>query len=180
MCQPMPTGLYTSWDIDPETSRFTTWQNKNRSFENMVMSYFQRRRPDCEIETIITTGRPKKLLQEWWIFSSLQHCVRSHGLLLSCQELRPSLTEEVFKRGNKKRELDELRRSYKEEKSFTVSEMWECEWWRLYKTTNYPRKVILQTFTYRKPAPGRNKKGLFTWLRSMRHWSTGKFETQFC
>ena len=23
MCQPMPTGLYTSWDLDSETSRFT-------------------------------------------------------------------------------------------------------------------------------------------------------------
>ena len=28
MCQPMPTGLYTRWDIDSETSRFTPRQNK--------------------------------------------------------------------------------------------------------------------------------------------------------
>ena len=40
MCQPMPTGLYTRWDIDSETSRITPRQNKARSFENMVMSYF--------------------------------------------------------------------------------------------------------------------------------------------
>ena len=38
MCQPMPTGLYTRWDIDSETTRFTPRQNKNRSFQNMVMS----------------------------------------------------------------------------------------------------------------------------------------------
>ena len=47
MCQPMPTGLYTRWDIDSETGRFTPRQNKTRSFENMVISYFQRTRPDC-------------------------------------------------------------------------------------------------------------------------------------
>ena len=49
MCQHMPTGLYTRWDIDSDTGRFTPRQNKTRSFENMVMSYFQRKRPDCKI-----------------------------------------------------------------------------------------------------------------------------------
>ena len=34
----MPTGLYTRWDSDSETSRFTPRQKKPRSFENMVMS----------------------------------------------------------------------------------------------------------------------------------------------
>ena len=57
MCQPIPTGLYTRWDIDSETSIFTPRQNKTRSFENTVMSYFQRTRPDCKIESYYTTGR---------------------------------------------------------------------------------------------------------------------------
>ena len=61
MCQPMPTGLYTRWDLDSETSRVTHRQNKTRSFENMVMSYFQRTRPECEIESFFTTGRQKKI-----------------------------------------------------------------------------------------------------------------------
>ena len=42
MCQPMRTGLYTRWKYDSETERFTARQNKSRSFENMVLSYFQR------------------------------------------------------------------------------------------------------------------------------------------
>ena len=42
MCQDMLAGLYTRWDLDPETSTFTPRQNKTRSFENMVMSFFQR------------------------------------------------------------------------------------------------------------------------------------------
>ena len=42
MCQPMPTTrLYTQWEYDSETKRFTARQNKSRSFENMVMSHFQ-------------------------------------------------------------------------------------------------------------------------------------------
>ena len=41
MCQPMRTGLYTRWNSDSETSRFLFRQNETRSFENMVMFYFQ-------------------------------------------------------------------------------------------------------------------------------------------
>ena len=61
ICQYMPTGLYTRWDLDSEKSRFTPRQNKTRSFENMVMTYFQRTRPECEIESFFTTSRQKKI-----------------------------------------------------------------------------------------------------------------------
>ena len=61
MCQPMPFGLYTRWEYDSETKRFTARQNKSRSLENMVMSYFQQSRPDCKIESNVTTGRQKKI-----------------------------------------------------------------------------------------------------------------------
>ena len=54
MCQPMPTGLYTRRDYDSETKRFTARQNKYRSFEKMVLSYFQQSRADCKIESIVT------------------------------------------------------------------------------------------------------------------------------
>ena len=61
MCQPMPTGLYTRWENDTESNRFKPQQNKSRNFENMFMSYFQRQRPDCKIESFYTTGTQKKL-----------------------------------------------------------------------------------------------------------------------
>ena len=61
MCQPMATGLYTRWDVNSETSRFTPRQNKTRSFEIIVMSYFQRTRPNCKIESFYTTSREKKI-----------------------------------------------------------------------------------------------------------------------
>ena len=60
MCQHIPTGLYTRWDFDSETRRLTPRQNKSRSFENMVMSYFQRTSPEWELETFLRTGRQKK------------------------------------------------------------------------------------------------------------------------
>ena len=132
MCQPMPTGLYTRWDIDSETSRFTPRENKTRSFENMVMSYFQRTRPDCKIESFYTTGKQKRIdrfIVDWFclhcntVFEAMVCCYH----FCTCQELRPSLTEEDIKRGSRRRELDELRLAYIQEKGFTVIEMWECE-----------------------------------------------------
>ena len=62
MCQPMPTGLYTRWEFDAELQRFKPRTNKARSFENIVMAYFQNSRPDCSIESFYTTGTQKKLI----------------------------------------------------------------------------------------------------------------------
>ena len=67
-----------------------------------------------------------------------------------CQELLSSLTEEDIKQGSRRRELDELRRSYIQEKGFTVLEMWECEWWRLYRTTTNVKLHIRENLPYRQ------------------------------
>ena len=155
MCQPMPTGLYTGWDFDSETSRFNPRQNNTRSFENMVMSFFQRTRSECEIESIFTTGRRKKT--DCFIVDGFcSHCntvFEAMGCFYHfcpCQELRPSLTEEDIQRGSKKRELDALRRHYILEKGFKFIETWNCEWWRLYKTTNTVKQHIREHFPDRR------------------------------
>ena len=67
-----------------------------------------------------------------------------------CQELRRSLTEEDIQRGSKKRELDALRRHYMQKKGFKVIELWECEWWRLYRTINTVKQHIQEHFLYRR------------------------------
>ena len=41
------------------------------------------------------------------------------------QETRPSLTEQDIEREKKKREVDEMRREYIQEKGYKVEEMWE-------------------------------------------------------
>ena len=132
--------------------RFTPRQNKIRSFENMVMSYFQQTRPECEIESSFTTGRQKKID----CFSDDGFCSHCNTVFEAmcchscpCQELRPSLTEKDIQRGSKKRELDALRRHYIQEKGIKVIEMWECEWWRLHKITNTVKQHIREHFPYK-------------------------------
>ena len=106
MCQPMTTGLYTRWDFDSETGRFTPQQNKNLSFENKVMSYFQRTRPDCKIESFYTTGRQKKI-DRFSVDGFCSHCntvfeaMGSFYHFCPCQELRTYHIEENIKLGSR-------------------------------------------------------------------------------
>ena len=155
MCQHMPAGLYTRWDFDSETIRFTLRQNKTRSFENMFMSYCQRTTPECEIERFCTIDRQKKID----CFSVDRFCSLSNTVFEAmgcfydfcrCQELRPFATEEDIQRGSKKRELDALRRHYIQKKGFKVIEMWEYEWCRVYKTTNFVKQHIREHFPCRR------------------------------
>ena len=67
-----------------------------------------------------------------------------------CKEPHLSLTEEDIERDSKKRELDILRRHYIQEKGFKVIEMWECEWWRLYKTSITEKQHIREKFPCRR------------------------------
>ena len=67
-----------------------------------------------------------------------------------CQEARPSLTEEDIERGNKKREMDQMRKQYIKEKGYNIVEMWECEWWNLYKTTCV-KEHLRESFLYKRP-----------------------------
>ena len=59
--QSMSTGLYTRWDLGPQTRKFGARQNKTRIFENTVMSFLQRTRPLCEIKASIQHGDGRKL-----------------------------------------------------------------------------------------------------------------------
>ena len=155
MPQPMPTGLYTRCKFDSETSGFTPRQNKTRSFENRVMSCFQRTRPEGEVESFFTTGRQKKIDCSS-VDGFCSHCntvFEAMGCFYHfcpCQELRASLTEEDTQRGSKKRELDLLGRHHIQEKGFRVIEMRECEWWILYKTTKTVKQHIRKHFSYRR------------------------------
>ena len=154
MCQRMPTGLFTPWDFNSETSGFKTRQNKTRSYESMVMSCFQRTRPKCEIESFFTTGRQKK--NDCFIVdgfcSDCNTVFEAMGCsyhFCPCQDLRPSLTEGGIQGGSKKRKLDALRRHYKQENGFKVIELRQCECWRLYKTSNTVKQHIREHFPYR-------------------------------
>ena len=42
-----------------------------------------------------------------------------------------------------------MRRSYIQEKGFSVIELWECEWWTLYKTSANVKEHVQENFYYR-------------------------------
>ena len=107
MCQPMPTGLYTRWKYDSETKRFTARQNKSRFSENMVLSYFQQSGPDCKIDSNVTTGRQKRIQcfsvdGNWHDCNSVFEAMGCYYHYCSCQEARPSLTDNAIMRRIKK------------------------------------------------------------------------------
>ena len=45
--------------------------------------------------------------------------------------------------------MDEMRRQYIEEKGYTVVEMWEYEWWKLYKTDVTVKEHLNESFSYK-------------------------------
>ena len=46
--------------------------------------------------------------------------------------------------------MDQMRKQYIEKKGYNV-EMWECEWWNLYKTTTCVKQHLRQSFPYKRP-----------------------------
>ena len=116
MCQPMPAGLFMPWEYDTESNRFKPQQNKSRNFENMVVSYFWRQRPDCKNENFYTTGAQRKI-----DFKEDGSCAYCNTVFeaMGCfyhycpsQVGRLSLTEEEIKLGNKKKEMEQMRKQY--------------------------------------------------------------------
>ena len=92
MCQQMPTEFYRRWEYDCEIKKFTARENKSRYFENMVLSHFQQSRPDCAIESNVTTGRQKKI-DCFSVDGICYHCntvFGSYGVLLSLLSLSRS------------------------------------------------------------------------------------------
>ena len=152
----MPTGLYTRCEYDCETKSFTARQNKSRSFENVVMSYFQQSRPECKIESNVTTGRQKKS-HCFSVDGICYHCITVFEAMgcyyhyCPCQEARPSLTDTNIERGVKKRQQDEMRRDYVQQKGYEIVEMLEYEWWSLHKTDAPVRSYLRANFPYKRP-----------------------------
>ena len=99
-----------------------------RSFENMIMSY-------RSVKWKISTRRVNR--KEIDVYSVDDFCGHCNTVLeaMDCyyqycprQESRPSVTEEEIQRGNKNRELDEVRKQYIQEKGYNVIDMYECGW----------------------------------------------------
>ena len=119
--------------------KFMGRPNKTRSFENKVLSCFQQTHPDCRIESNVTTGRQTKI--DCFIVDGIcNHCntvseaMGCYFHYCPCPKARPSLTDNEIMRGIKEREQDQMRKEYIQQKIYKIIEMWECNWWELYRT----------------------------------------------
>ena len=84
----------------------------------------------------------------------------------SCQIARPSSTDQDIEQGNKKREVDEMRREHIQEKGYKVEEMWEYGLWESLKTNDKIKNHVRTLFPYKRlpiyRLPfGKKKIGLF-------------------
>ena len=68
-----------------------------------------------------------------------------------CQEAPPSLTDTDIEKGMKKRQQDEMCRGYMQQKCNQIVEMWECDWWSLYKTDASVKSDLRENFLYKRP-----------------------------
>ena len=155
MCQPMSTGLYARYEFDEEFQRLKSRQNKFRCFENMVMSYFKRTRPDCRIESFYTTGTQKKI-DCFNIDEFCAHCnsVWSNGLFLSLLSLRRGTTCPNWKKHstlNKKEGTGcNARGLYRGKRLNCFRNVgMQCDWWKLYKTDVPVKEHLRESFPYK-------------------------------
>ena len=102
----------------------------------------------------ITTGRQKKI-DCFSVDGTCYHCYTVFEAMgcyyhyCPCQEERPSLTDTDIKRGVEKRQQDEMRRGYIQQKGYEIVDMWECEWWKLYKTDAPVKSYLPAKFPYK-------------------------------
>ena len=112
------------------------------------MFFYQETRPKCKIESFFTSGKQKKI-NCFNVDVYCDHCktvfeaMGCYYHFCSCQEAYPSLTDQKIERGNKRREMDDMRREYIKEKGYKVEEIRECEWWESFKKMN----LFLATFS---------------------------------
>ena len=96
----------------------------------MVLSFFQQTRPASKIESNVTTGRQKKIYC-FNVDGICKYCntafeAMGYFTYCPCQEARPSLTDNEIMRGIKKREQDQMREEYIQQKGYKIIEMWSA------------------------------------------------------
>ena len=120
------------------------------------MSFYRELRPECEIQSFYTTGKQKKI-DCFHVDVYCEHCktvfeaMVCHYHFCSCQEICPSLSEQDIERGNKKREMDDLRREFLKERGYKIQERCECEWWEHFKTDSSVKNHARTNFPYKRP-----------------------------
>ena len=61
------------------------------------------------------------------------------------------MTDNEITRRIKKREQDQMRKEYVQQKGYNIYEMWECNWWELYRTDATVKNHLGANFPYQRP-----------------------------
>ena len=181
----MPTGLYTRWNYDSESQKFMARQNKTRSFENVVLSYFQQTRPERRIESNVTTGRQKKI-DCFSVDEICNHCntLWSNGLLFPLLYMSRSSPvidwQSNHERDKKEGTRPNAQRRYPTER---IQNYWNvgvqlvgiipnrCD-----NKKSSSNKFPLSATSQQRTAHARDEESKVVWLRSMRPQSSWTFE----
>ena len=132
MCQPLPRGLHTQWDLDKQTNRFVSRQNKTFGFElwSCTLSNQQNRIAKMRASSSQQAGWKKMtasvlmvfvliatlLSKQWAAFITLVFVKKSN-----CLSLKKRLNVLV------KKELSELRRNYIEKNTSLSLKCWSVK-----------------------------------------------------
>ena len=66
LCQDMPTGLYTRWEFDTDMQKFKARHNRTRTFENMVMYFYQNQDQNVKLRAFLYLENRRKLTVLMW------------------------------------------------------------------------------------------------------------------
>ena len=156
MCQEMPTGLYTRWEIDAGKKKIIPFQNRRRRFENMVMDHLQNTRPDCKIQSNHTAGNQYKIAN----FSVDGFCGHYNTVFeamgsfyhgCNCQMAKNEADAHIVKFWRERRKFDAERKNFIIGKGFEIVEVWECLWWKQVRDDKTLKKHLKMNFQFRKP-----------------------------
>ena len=78
--------------------------------------------------------------KQWLVISTTVHVKK-----LARHWLTTKLCE-----GWKKREQDQMRKEYIQQKGYKIIEMWECNWWELYRTDAPVKSYLRANFPYKR------------------------------
>ena len=148
MCQPMPTGLYTVdlHLVKTNLALLRIWFCRIFNKVNQI----------AKLRVILLLVNSK--IDCFSVGGFCYHCntvfeaMGCYYHYCPCQEARPSLTDADIEKGIKnERQQDEMRRDYIQQKGYQIVEMWECEWWSLYKTDASVKSHLRENFPYKRP-----------------------------
>ena len=111
---------------------------------------------NVKLRAFFTSGKHKKI-DCFNVDGYCDHCktvfeaMGCYYQFCSCQDARPYFTEQDIEQGNKKREMDDMRREYIKEKGYKVEELWECDWWESFKTNDKIKNHVKTHFPYKRP-----------------------------